>query len=141
MQLELTRIRREPLFTVGELRIDGQLFCHTLEDTDRGLRNTDPLDEIYRRKVFRKTAIPSGRYKTAFRFSPKYGREMPSVLDVPGFTGIRIHSGNTADDTSGCILLGEWRGGDHVVNSRRTVKRFEQMLRDDKAGAWELEIN
>jgi len=77
---------------------DGKLLCYTMEDSPR---LTDGVV-----KAPGKTAIPAGVYELVFDWSPKYARYMPHVLNVPGFTGIRIHSGNTPEDTDGCILVG-----------------------------------
>lgn len=79
-------------------------FC--MEDVDRGLAQTMTLTEIARLKVREETAIPTGKYQVRRTWSPKFGRSMMEVLDVPGFRGIRIHPGNDASDTAGCLLVG-----------------------------------
>ena len=96
------RVMREPSIndtTLGSLFIDGHWQCHTLEDVIR------PTGE----KVRNKTAIPPGRYKLILSMSNRFKKIMPEVLNVPMFTGIRIHSGNTAKDTAGCLLVGQTR--------------------------------
>jgi hypothetical protein len=96
------RVVREPSIndtTLGSLFIDDHWQCHTLEDV---IRPTG-------KKVRNKTAIPPGRYKLILSMSNRFKKIMPEVLNVPMFTGIRIHSGNTAKDTAGCLLVGQTR--------------------------------
>ena len=96
------RVMREPSIndtTLGSLFIDDHWQCHTLEDVIRPTGN----------KVRNKTPIPPGRYKLILSMSNRFKKIMPEVLDVPMFTGIRIHSGNTAKDTAGCLLVGQTR--------------------------------
>jgi hypothetical protein len=112
MLLTLTRDVFTDTATLGTLTVTYDLegtpraFGFTCEDVDRDLHQTDPLPEIEARKVKGKTAIPAGRYRVQWTWSPKYRRYMPILVDVPGYQGIRIHSGNTAEDTEGCILPG-----------------------------------
>jgi hypothetical protein len=97
-------------YTIGRLYIDGSSTpeCYTLEDKVR------PDGE----KVFGETAIPAGRYRVVIDHSTHFNKDLPHVLDVPGFEGIRIHSGNTDLDTEGCLLVGrDWPGGDKIMNS------------------------
>lgn len=101
-----------PNSTGGQLFLNDQFECFTLEDVDRHL-------EAYPdRKIKKETCIPRGFYKVVLSLSPKYKRVMPEVLYVPGFSGIRIHSGNTKEDTEGCILVGKNRKEDYVGQSR-----------------------
>lgn len=78
------------------------IICRTLEDVVRKV----PGQPVSAWKVPGQTAIPSGRYRVEVTYSPKFKRWLPVLHDVPGFTGIRIHAGNTAKDTEGCILVG-----------------------------------
>lgn len=96
MELSLIRYPSRESTTLGELWMDGAHFCVTLEDQVR------PDGE----KIYGKTAIPAGKYRVDITYSPKFQKMMLAVEDVPGFTGIRIHSGNDAEDTLGCILVG-----------------------------------
>ena len=118
MEIRLQRIARERDCTIGRLSIDGVYCCDTLEDTDRDLGPHASLNEIVVKKVAGKTAIPAGRYKVVVSWSPRFKRTLPLLVDVPGFEGIRIHAGNTAADTEGCILPGENKVKGQVLNSR-----------------------
>ena len=99
--MTLTRIAKRETYTIGRLAINGTYFCDTLEPTWRDSGVGRPG-----RKVMGRTAIPEGRYPLVVTFSPRFKRWLPLLLHVPQFSGIRIHSGNTADDTEGCILPG-----------------------------------
>ncbi len=118
MKLRLERRWPKVTYTIGVLFIDGIRYCETLEDYDRGLKQTDPLRDIQRRKIAGETAIPKGTYEVAMNVtSPKYAGvawyynfcrgKMPRLKDVPGFDGILIHPGTSALDTKGCILVGK----------------------------------
>lgn len=109
-------------YTIGRLFVDGVYFCDTLEDRVRDL--------AHEAKIPGRTAIPAGRYEVIVNHSPRFRRELPRLLDVPGFTGILIHRGNTAEDTSGCILPGENRERGKVLNSTPYEERLTAMLRD-----------
>lgn len=106
--------------TIGELRIDGVFECYTLEDTVRppGV------------KVPSMTAIPAGKYAVIVDFSERFQKFMPHILDVPMFTGIRIHCGNTDKDTEGCILLGRKRSLDGIAESRLAFDAFYPKLKE-----------
>lgn len=106
MELLLTRDVFADTYTLGVLLVDGKDFGYVCEDEDRGLDATDPLVKIEAMKVPGETAIPVGRYRIRTTWSNKYGRMMPLVWDVPGFRGIRVHSGNTEAHTKGCICPG-----------------------------------
>jgi len=103
--------------TLGKLYVDGNYQCETLEDCDRQLETGGD-------KVQDDTAIPRGTYKVTIDFSTRFGKDMPHVLDVPQFTGIRFHPGNSAYDTHGCVLVGLRRGSDYVSQS---VVAFTQL--------------
>ena len=114
VELTLNRAQSNALATLGHLFVDGVPFCVTLEDVVR--TDPNPATPANEAKVFGKTAIPAGRYPVTVRWSVKFQREMVAVNDVPGFTGILIHSGNDADDTLGCILVGKVIDGPNRIH-------------------------
>lgn len=130
MDLKLKRIFRGDKYTIGHLYIDGDYYCDTLEDTDRGLSSDMSEEEIKRIKVYGKTAIPSGRYKVEVTYSPKFKRYLPILLGVKGYTGIRCHYGNTPEDTLGCVLVGFNKVKGQVINSRVTSDKLTALLRN-----------
>jgi hypothetical protein len=128
MELILHRRFLGEEYTIGSLSIDGEYFCDTLEDKDRGLTQSTPLDEIRKIKIPHETAIPTGVYKVIVNISPAKKRMLPRLLDVPGFSGILIHRGNTKHDSSGCILVGENKVKGKVINSTQYEKRLVEIL-------------
>ena len=119
MQLVLERNASDIEATIGKLYIDGIFFCYTLEDVQRDV------------KIQNETAIPTGTYKVLITMSPKFKRLLPLLVDVPGFDGIRIHPGNTAKDTDGCILVGDSFTKDFVTNSVKTFNELFDKLRGE----------
>ncbi len=118
MEILVRRITRTEKSTIGELYIDGVFFCYTLEDKDRELKQTDSLQSIIQRKVKGATAIPTGSYQVMLTYSNRFKKIMPQLMNVPGFEGVRIHSGNTAADTEGCLLVGMAKGNQMITKSR-----------------------
>ena len=106
MELRVNRFKKTEKSTLGRLFVDGAEECYTLED----VRRPDGV------KVQDATCIPPGTYNVIIDASLRFKRDMPHVLDVPGFTGIRIHSGNTDADTDGCILLGSAIENDDFIS-------------------------
>lgn len=136
MKVMVERAECNEASSIGRMYIDNAFFCYTLEDKDRNLECRPDG------KVYGKSAIPRGTYQVIVDFSQRFKRPMPRLLDVPGFTGVRIHPGNTADDTDGCILVGIGTGKDMLFNSRaayeRLMQKFESAL--DRGDTIELEI-
>lgn len=128
MKLLLKRIAKKPTYTIGKLYIDDVYFCDTLEDTDRGLTQSMQLSQINKIKVYGQTAIPSGEYQITITHSNRFKRFMPLLNNVPGFAGIRIHTGNTANDSEGCILVGRNKVVGKVLESRATYQKLYQKL-------------
>ena len=120
MMLELNRIAKKPLYTIGRLFVDGKYFCDTLEDRCRDFDKEE--------KVMNETAIPEGIYEVIVNVSARFKRKLPLLLDVPHFSGIRIHRGNTDKDTSGCILVGENKQPGRVINSTGYELRLNELI-------------
>ena len=143
MKLTVKRIAKKPTYTIGKLYIDGVYFCDTVEDTDRGLFQGQSLDLIKKIKIPNKTAIPTGTYKLTLNvISPKYSKKViyqeickgrvPRLLDVPGYDGVLIHIGNSADDSSGCILVGQNKVVGKVINSTETFRKLYNKIKGQK---------
>ena len=141
MRILLQRHALKAGYTIGRMEINGRYFCDTLEDTDRGLSAEMSKDEIAALKVKGATAIPIGTYRIDMQTrSPRFGRVLPRLVSVKGFAGVLIHSGNTAADTEGCILVGENRERGKVLNSRATLERLLVFLRAAQAEGEEIEL-
>jgi len=140
---KLNRLYLQAKCTIGILTLsDGEktLFqCYTLEDEVRG--NGDPAT-VAKWKVKGESAIPYGTYKVLRTFSQRFSKYTWELQNVPGFAGIRIHAGNTAKDTEGCILLGRHIGTDYnaVADSRAAVAELDALLASMKVAEWELTI-
>lgn len=132
MRLELKRIAKKPTYTIGRLYINEEYFCDTIEDTDRGLNSYMSLEEVKAKKVKGKTAIPTDTYRVKITYSPRFKKDMPLIENVVGFDGIRIHSGNTVEDTEGCIIVGENKVVGKVINSKETYNKLFSILLQDK---------
>lgn len=130
MNITLNRIAKKAKYTIGELYINDQYFCDTLEDTDRGLTQSMTEQQIGSKKVYGETAIPTGTYRIIISYSNKFKKQMPLLLNVPGFAGIRIHSGNTEKDSLGCILVGKNKAVGKVLESRDTYSKLFSILQE-----------
>lgn len=132
MKLLLKRVAKRETYTIGKLYIGTHYFCDTCEDKVRDIEREG--------KVYGKTAIPYGTYKVTLGVqSPKYSQRasydwckgyLPRLLNVPHFDGILIHAGNTAEDSAGCILVGENKVVGKVINSMATLKRLYGILKE-----------
>jgi len=109
VKLTLRRLIHTADSTIGQLSVDDAPECWTLEDMVRPAATP---------KVFGQTAIPAGTYGVIVTHSPHFGRDLPLLVNVPGFEGVRIHPGNVAADTEGCILVGMDKGADSIGRSR-----------------------
>ena len=128
--MNITIVRKEftDISTIGYLLVDGGFFCYTLEDKDRGLKQTDSLLYIKANKIFGKTAIPYGDYKVQLSTSQRFKRILPEVLNVKGFEGVRIHRGNTAEDTHGCPLVGFRKAFNQVFESTKAEEQLMALM-------------
>lgn len=126
MELVLERKWKKKDYTIGRLYVDGKLWCNTLEDIVR------EIDENGVGKIKGKTAIPAGRYRVIYNYSPKFGRNMPRLLHVPWFEGILIHPGNSTLETEGCILVGYNTEVGRLTQSRDTSDRLNVMIEDEQ---------
>lgn len=122
MKLRVERLWKKDTYTIGKLYVDDKYFCNTLEDTVRDLNKE--------KKIPGKTAIPYGEYKVVFNWSPKFGRNLPRLLNVPAFEGILIHPGNTANDSAGCILVGKNTEVGRLTESRYTSDKLNVLIED-----------
>lgn len=149
MKLTLKRIAKKDTYTVGKLYIDGVYFCDTIEDKDRGLYQKQDIQELKKIKVPSKTAIPTGIYKISLNIvSPKYSTKkiyqeickgkVPRLLNVPGYEGVLIHIGNTAEDSAGCILVGQNKVVGKVINSTETFRKLYNKIKGQNNLAIEI---
>lgn len=116
MKLNLKRIHKTNNSTIGELSIDGKFECYVIEDVERET------------KVFGKTAIPKGTYEVVITMSNRFKKLLPLLLNVPNYEGVRVHTGNTALDTEGCLILGQTRSVDFVGGSKLAMSAFMPKL-------------
>jgi len=121
MKLELKRIIYSDNSTLGELFVDGEFLMFSLEDVVRVF------------KIIGRSAIPAGTYQIDITYSARFERYMPLIQNVNGFTGIRIHAGNTAEDTEGCILVGLSKSRDFIKDSRKAMTAIWKLMLDQMA--------
>jgi hypothetical protein len=118
VEFTLKRHALRPAYTVGRFMLGTQKICDTLEDRVRDYNHDGDLLDIGETKIFGETAIPYGRYRMTVSKSPKFGRDLVAIHDVKHFESIRIHAGNSAGDSAGCILPGENKIIGGLENSR-----------------------
>ena len=151
MKIRLERRWKKETYTIGRFYIDGILYYNSLEDKDRGLKQTDSLSYIKSRKVAGETAIPTGTYVVTMNVtSPKYAAvpwywnfcrgKMPRLLDVPGFDGILIHPLSTALETKGCIGVGKNTKVGKLTESKESWKRIYKLMREAADNGEEITI-
>jgi len=129
MEIILTPFIKTNKSTTSELTITGNPFkCFVLEDVDRGLKQSETVESIKLRKIFAETAIPAGRYEVVINFSNRFQKFLPQLLNVPGFEGIRIHPGNKAEDTEGCLLVGLAQSDNWVSQSVLAFKKLMAII-------------
>ena len=122
MLIEVKRFEFKDTYTVGKMYIDNIYECYTLEDVVRTGA-----------KVNGQTAIPTGTYNVIINHSNRFNRDLPLLENVPNFTGVRIHSGNTSANTEGCILVGTtWSGKDFIGNSKVAFNKLFEKLKKAK---------
>ena len=124
--LTLKRIAKRADYTIGRLEDEnGVKICDTLEPTWRDFKGGEL-------KVPRKSAVPEGTYPVVVTKSKKFGKYLPLLVGVPGFEGVRIHSGNTVNDTEGCILVGQNLIKGKVLLSRLTLEKLMRLIENEK---------
>ena len=125
-KLTLKRIAKKADYTIGRLEDEnGNRICDTLEPTWRNYKGGEL-------KVPRKSAVPEGTYPVVITKSKKFGKYLPLLVGVPGFEGVRIHSGNTVNDTEGCILVGQNLIKGKVLLSRLTLEKLMRLIENEK---------
>ena len=135
MELILTRIAKKKDYTIGRLSLSQSPLQKEREgNTAKDIYLCDTLEPTWRdyahggRKIKGHSAIPEGRYAVVISYSPKFQQWLPILLGVPNFSGIRIHAGNTAKDTEGCILVGENREVGKVLDSRKWLNGIKHKI-------------
>ena len=127
MQINIKRKIRTNNSTIGELFVDGVFECYTLEDVERDV------------KIPAETAIAKGTYKVVVTPSNRFKRDLPLLLKVPNFEGVRIHSGNNNHNTEGCILVGQTKDVDWIGNSRQAFNKLFEKIKSAKKVVLKIE--
>lgn len=143
MKITVSRLWKKDNYTIGKLFVGGEYICDTLEDKDRGLKQNMLKNDIVRLKVPDQTAIPSGTYKVRLDvFSPRFGYQdfyrrvckgnLPRIENTKCFDGVLFHCGNSAKDTSGCILVGYNTVVGGLTRSREAFEKFYDKIKEQK---------
>jgi len=127
MKIEVKRTSFNETNTLGKMSIDGVHFCYTVEDKVRDYNDGD-LEDKGEEKVYGETAIPKGDYKVILSMSNRFKRILPEIQNVKGFAGIRIHNGNTALDSHGCLIVGYKQSKEGVYESRKATEDLIKKL-------------
>ena len=130
MKLELKRKALMDTYTIGDLFINDVFFCNILEDKVRDFNKDGDLNDSGETKVYGETAIPYGIYTIDLTYSNRFKKILPLIENVKGFEGIRIHPGNTAVDTHGCLLVGNNTEKGMVSNSKKVFEKLMIRLVD-----------
>ena len=152
MKLLVKRVAKKNKYTVGKLYVNGNYFCDTIEDKDRGLDQSMTEANILKLKVNHETAIPTGTYEIVMNvvsgsFSKKQlykefcGGKVPRLKYVKGFSGILIHSGTDQDSSSGCIIVGQNKVVGKVINSWETFKKLYTTLKKASDNGEKITLN
>jgi hypothetical protein len=140
MKILVKRVAKKEKYTIGKMYVDDVYVCDTIEDKDRDLTQNTPLNDIKKKKVYGQTAIPSGTYNvtldvvsTKFVQKPYFkelcGGKLPRLMNVPGFDGVLIHTGNDEDDSYGCIIVGYNKVKGKVIESRKAFEKLYPILK------------
>lgn len=132
MKITIERKYKKDTYTIGKLYIDGVYLCDTLEDKDRNLDSSMSLENILANKIYGETAIPYGTYSAEVTYSPKFKRDLLLIKDVKGFEGIRVHSGNFASNSLGCVLCGKNTHVGMLSESKKTLEDFMKRIEGEK---------
>lgn len=128
IKLLVERLIKTEKTTLGNMSVNSAFHCYTLEDKDRGLKDSMTIAEIKALKQYGVTAIPAGTYKVIIVYSPHFKMRVPLVLGVKGYVAIEIHPGNKAEDTLGCVLVGYKHGVDNITaGTSRTA--FDDLMK------------
>ena len=130
MKLELKRKALMDTYTIGDLFVNDVFFCNILEDKVRDFNKDGDLNDSGETKVYGETAIPYGVYTIDLTYSNRFKKILPLIENVKGFEGIRIHPGNTAVDTHGCLLVGNNTEKGKVTDSRKVFEKLMIRLVD-----------
>lgn len=147
MKIKVDRKWKKEKYTIGRLYINGEFICNTIEDTDRGLTQSMSEEEIKSKKIYGKTAIPSGRYKILMNVvSPKFSQKefymnvckgkVPRLEGIKGFSGVLIHSAATADNVEGCIGVGFNTEIGRLTSIKEAFEKVYSKLSSSKEDIW-----